>query len=94
MSELQEQFQKASKEVLMLSEPPDNETKLRLYALYKQGTQGNCEGPRPGMIDFIGRAKYDSWKKLEGMSQGSAMQAYIDLVDELLHREGRIVTQE
>ncbi|MGC8846219.1 MAG: acyl-CoA-binding protein, partial [Candidatus Hydrogenedens sp.] len=56
---------------------------LRLYALYKQASEGDCKGSRPGMMDFIGRAKYDAWKALEGTSQEQAMQMYIDLVEEL-----------
>ena len=35
------------------------------------------------MMDFIGRAKYDEWKKYEGKSQDEAKQLYIDFVEEL-----------
>ncbi len=81
--ELKAKFEQASKDVTQLSEAPDAQTKLRLYALYKQASEGNCKGSRPGMMDFIGRAKYDAWKALEGTSQEQAMQMYIDLVEEL-----------
>lgn len=83
MSDLQAQFQQASQDVVKLSRAPDAEVKLNLYGLFKQGSQGDCTGPRPGMLDFIGRAKYDSWKKLEGTTQAQAMQQYIDLVNQL-----------
>jgi acyl-CoA-binding protein len=59
---------------------PDNETMLKLYALYKQGKAGDVAGKRPGMLDMIGRAKYDAWAALRGMSREAAMQAYVDLV--------------
>jgi len=83
MLDMQTQFQEASQDVIKLSKAPDADVKLKLYALYKQGTQGDCTGARPGMLDFVGRAKYDSWKMLEGMSQEEAMREYIDLVARL-----------
>ncbi len=81
--ELTAKFEQASKDVTQLSEAPDNMQKLRLYALYKQGTVGDCTGARPGMMDFVGRAKYDGWKALEGTSMDEAKQMYIDFVEEL-----------
>ena len=78
--DLKARFEQASQEVTQLSEAPDMQTKLRLYTFFKQGTVGDCTGKRPGMVDFAGRAKYDGWKALEGMSQEDAMQQYIDLV--------------
>ncbi len=84
MSEdLKARFDVAKQEVTQLSQAPDAQTQLRLYGLYKQSTVGNCTGSRPGMLDFAGRAKYDAWKALEGMSQEDAMQKYIELVEEL-----------
>ena len=83
MSELQEAFETASVRAKNLTKRPDNETMLRLYSLYKQGTSGDISGKRPGFTDFVGRAKYDAWAKLKGQPPDEAMQAYIDLVDEL-----------
>lgn len=57
---------------------PSNELKLEFYALYKQATEGDVSGKRPGMMDFIGRAKHDAWEKLKGMSSEQAMQTYVD----------------
>ena len=81
--DLSAQFQQAAEDVTKLSEAPDNEMMLKLYALYKQATKGNCEGKRPGMLDFVGRTKYDAWKALEGKSQDDAMKEYIAVVEEL-----------
>lgn len=81
--ELKAKFDAAVKGVTQLSEAPDVQTKLRLYAMYKQSTEGDCKGDRPGMMDFAGRAKYDGWKALSGTSNEAAMQMYIDLVEEL-----------
>ena len=57
---------------------PSTEMKLEFYALYKQATTGDVSGKRPGMMDFVGRAKFDAWAKLEGTSTEQAMQQYID----------------
>lgn len=80
---LQEQFEKASKEVTQLPEAPDNQTKLKLYALFKQASEGDVHGDKPGMFDFVGGAKYSAWEALKGTSKDQAAQNYIDLVGQL-----------
>lgn len=81
--DLDKQFEAASKAALKTKEDPGNEMKLRLYACYKQATEGDVAGPRPGMFDFVGAAKYDAWAKLKGTSQDDAKKKYIDLVKRL-----------
>lgn len=81
--DLTARFEQASKDVTELSEAPDNAAKLKLYALYKQATAGDCTGSRPGMMDFVGRAKYDAWKELSGLSLDDAKEKYIGFVEEL-----------
>mgnify|MGYP006297096227 CR=1 FL=1 len=81
--DLKAKFEQASTEVTQLSEAPDMQQKLRLYCLYKQASQGDATGKRPGITDFAGRAKYDAWAALAGTSQEEAMQMYIDFVEEL-----------
>lgn len=83
MSNLQTSFEKAAEDVKQLSERPDNDTLLKLYALYKQGAEGDVSGPKPGFFDFVGTAKYEAWGKLKGTRQEDAMQKYIDLVGKL-----------
>lgn len=83
MSDLNAQFQQASQDVKTLSEEPDNATKLRLYALYKQATEGDVSGPKPGFFDFVGNAKYEAWEQVAGTSRDEAMQQYIALVKKL-----------
>jgi diazepam-binding inhibitor (GABA receptor modulating acyl-CoA-binding protein) len=80
---LQEQFAQAQAESRNLPERPDNMTLLKIYALYKQGSSGDATGERPGMTDFVNRAKFDAWAALKGTSQDEAMQQYIDLIEEL-----------
>lgn len=83
IEELQTSFERAAKEVQNLAQRPDNHTLLKLYALYKQATSGDVSGKRPGFADPVGKAKYDAWSKLKGMPVGSAMEAYIALVEKL-----------
>jgi diazepam-binding inhibitor (GABA receptor modulating acyl-CoA-binding protein) len=83
MSDLQTRFTAAADAVQELSSRPDNDTLLKLYALYKQATTGDVSGKRPGMFDMVGRAKYDAWAKIQGMSADEAMESYIDLAGSL-----------
>ena len=86
MADLRIKFEDAARESQTLSERPDNNTMLQLYALYKQATIGNVNSSRPGQFDFVGRAKWDAWEKLKGTSTQEAMQMYVDLVDDLKRR--------
>ena len=83
MSDLQSRFEQAAKDVHSLAERPDNDTLLRLYALFKQGSEGDVSGEKPGFFDFVGTAKYEAWAKLAGTAQDEAKQKYIDLVKKL-----------
>ena len=83
MSDLNEQFETAAADVQQLPSKPDNAQLLQLYALYKQGNSGDVTGKRPGMMDFVGRAKYDAWAELAGTPQDDAKQSYVDLVEDL-----------
>ncbi len=83
---LAERFEDAQQRVKTLSSPPSTDTLLELYALYKQGTLGDVQGKRPGMLDLKGRAKYDAWEKRRGTSKDAAMEAYAALVDRLVGR--------
>ena len=84
MSDLNARFQEAQTQVKTLPKRPDNDTLLQLYSLFKQGSEGEVKGSRPGMMDFTGRAKYDAWAKLKGTAPDAAKQRYVDLVNRLL----------
>ena len=83
MSDLASRFQTAVEDSKKLSKRPDNDTMLKLYAYFKQGSAGDVEGKRPGFTDLVGRAKYDAWAKLKGAAKEEAMQQYVDLVESL-----------
>jgi acyl-CoA-binding protein len=81
--DLTERFEAAQAAVTELTADPGNDTKLRLYALYKQATAGDAGDKRPSRFDMVGRAKYDAWAEVRGMSADDAMAAYADVVDSL-----------
>jgi diazepam-binding inhibitor (GABA receptor modulator, acyl-CoA-binding protein) len=83
MSDLKDRFDAAAASVQKLSERPSNEDLLSLYALYKQATEGDVSGKRPGFTDFKGRAKYDAWSERKGMGKDEAMEKYVDLANKL-----------
>jgi acyl-CoA-binding protein len=83
MADLTTEFEQAATNVKQLSERPDNDTLLKLYALYKQGAEGDVNGPKPGFFDFVGTAKYEAWAKLKGTAQDDAKKKYIALVKKL-----------
>ena len=83
MASLKAKFDKAVADSKKLSEKPDNSTLLKIYALYKQASEGDVEGKRPGMTDFVGRAKYDAWAAVKGKAKDDAMQDYVDLIESL-----------
>ncbi|KAJ7395035.1 enoyl-CoA delta isomerase 2, mitochondrial isoform X1 [Pitangus sulphuratus] len=65
----QKDFEKAQEQLKLLKKDPGNETKLKLYALFKQATEGPCNAPKPGMLDFVKKAKWDAWNSLGNLSQ-------------------------
>lgn len=80
---LKEDFDRAAEEVQKLPSRPDNDTLLSLYALFKQATEGDVKGSRPGMLDLKGRKKFDAWAEKKGMGTDQAMREYIGLVTRL-----------
>jgi diazepam-binding inhibitor (GABA receptor modulating acyl-CoA-binding protein) len=83
MADLNERFQQATAAAKQLPDKPDNETLLNLYALYKQGSEGDVSGEKPSFFDFVATAKYEAWTTLQGRSSEDAMQQYIELVESL-----------
>lgn len=83
MSEMNERFEQAAANIKQLPEKPDNDTLLKLYALYKQGSEGDVSGDKPGFFDFVGVAKYEAWESLAGTPQEEAQRQYVELVDAL-----------
>jgi acyl-CoA-binding protein len=85
---LKDQFAVAKDRVEKLESRPSNEELLQLYGLFKQATEGDVTGSRPGMLDLKGRAKYDAWARRKGTSKEEAMKAYVALVAKLEAAQG------
>jgi acyl-CoA-binding protein len=83
MSDIDKLFTQAQAEVKALPERPGNLTLLRLYALFKQATEGDANGDQPGFADIVGKYKRDAWAALEGTAQDVAKQQYVELVESL-----------
>jgi diazepam-binding inhibitor (GABA receptor modulator, acyl-CoA-binding protein) len=81
MADLKKQFEAASAAVLKAKKDPGSDLKLKLYAHFKQATEGDVQGDKPGFTDFVNRAKYEAWAKLKGTAAEDAMKAYIKLVE-------------
>ena len=81
--DLMETLEQAAERAKQLSTKPDNEVLLQLYGLYKQATEGDVSGDKPGMFDFVAKAKYEAWESRQGMSSDDAVRAYVELVDRL-----------
>ena len=76
-------FEKALIDVKNLSKKPDDSVLLQLYGLYKQATEGDVTGERPGGFDFKGIAKFDAWASKKGIAKEQAMQDYVALMEKL-----------
>lgn len=81
-------FEAAAVDSRKLGKAPDNDSLLALYALYKQGSVGDVVGSRPGVMDVVGRAKFDAWTARKGLPREQAMTQYIELVQSLRAAEG------
>lgn len=80
---IKDKFAAAKDRVEKLTKRPTNDQLLGLYGLYKQATEGDVAGSRPGMLDLKGRAKYDAWASRKGMANEEAMKKYVEAVDAL-----------
>ena len=83
MTDINAQFVQAQEDARQLPERPGNLTLLRLYALFKQATDGDVHGDKPGFTDIVGKYKYDAWAALKGTAQDAAKQQYIELIEAL-----------
>lgn len=84
MTDLRREFEQAAEDIQRFGTRPDNDTLLKLYALYKQGSEGDLSRAKPGFFDYVGTAKHEAWAKLHGVSKEEAMRHYIALVHQLL----------
>ncbi|VDM01192.1 unnamed protein product [Schistocephalus solidus] len=87
LSSVPNTFEEAKLALSKLRKEPDNDIKLKIYALFKQATEGNCTKQRPGRLDFINFAKWQAWSDLGKMTTKVASESYIKLIKQLLESE-------
>ena len=64
-----------------------NDQKLKLYAHFKQATNGPCSqhgGAQPWAVKIEKRAKWDAWNGLGDMPQQEAMRQYVNILNQLV----------
>jgi diazepam-binding inhibitor (GABA receptor modulating acyl-CoA-binding protein) len=76
-------FVKATQDVKLLPETPDNNTLLVLYGLYKQATIGDVNTEKPSFLNFKEVSKWNAWASLKGMQKIQAQGNYIKNVKDL-----------
>ena len=81
--DLQQKFESAVANSKNLSERPANDILLKIYGLFKQATEGDVSGDRPGGFDFKAIAKYNAWESQQGKSKEDCMNEYVSLIDSL-----------
>jgi diazepam-binding inhibitor (GABA receptor modulator, acyl-CoA-binding protein) len=79
----QQQFEAAVGKSKEFTKRPSNEELLLLYALFKQGSEGDVRDERPKGFDFKAIAKHDAWVEQRGKGQETARQEYVSLVEKL-----------
>jgi acyl-CoA-binding protein len=87
-----QEFAQSQKDVNELPTRPANNTLLKLYAYYKQATEGDASGERPGGFDFVRRAKFDAWTEIKGISKQEAMKKYVALVASVKESDTQVIS--
>lgn len=81
--QLQQVFNEAAKVARSFpKEMLDQRDQLMMYGLYKQALQGDVtdKAHAPSKLNVVARAKYDAWKKFQGLPQQFAMEQYCKVV--------------
>ena len=84
----EDDFSKHVQLATRLASDPENDDKLKLYALFKQSTQGPNSKAKPGALDFVGKYKWQAWTELGQMSKEDAQKAYVIKVQQLIKTIG------
>jgi acyl-CoA-binding protein len=82
--DLNEEFETSAEKIKNSGKTFDNETLLKLYGYYKQGTVGDCNVECPSFWDLKGKSKWDAWNENKGMKKSHAQKKYVKLVKSLL----------
>ncbi|KAH6913182.1 acyl CoA binding protein-domain-containing protein [Coprinopsis sp. MPI-PUGE-AT-0042] len=67
---------------------PSTNDQLYFYKYFKQGSIGDNETTKPGMFDFAGKAKWEAWTSVKGVSKEEAWKLYVEKFIEILTAAG------
>lgn len=81
---LEKLFLNAAEKIKNSGKNLDNDTMLKLYGYYKQGTFGDCNVECPGFWQVKEKAKWDAWNQYKGIKKTHGMKKYIKLVEKIL----------
>lgn len=85
MSEgLDEEFEKAYTRISLTNEKIAPDDLLRLYAYYKQATEGKAHASISQSTDLIQSFKFNAWKQVHNLTQKEAKIEYIELSKKIL----------
>ncbi|KAG5638489.1 hypothetical protein H0H81_012421 [Sphagnurus paluster] len=65
---------------------PTQNDQLYFYKYFKQAKLGDNTTDRPGMFDFMGKAKWDAWTEVKGTSTEDAYSKYVEKLLEILRK--------
>ncbi len=82
--DLETRFQQAVEIAASMSQQDlPQDTQLRLYAYYKQGSVGTPSAAFNANFDLRNAFKTNAWMQISNLSPDEAKQHYIDLITEL-----------
>ena len=78
-TEFEEAYEKASN----MTEALPQDVMLRIYAYYKQATQGTIHANRMGSVDLRDAFKTNAWMQISHLSSDDAKKMYIETINSL-----------
>jgi diazepam-binding inhibitor (GABA receptor modulating acyl-CoA-binding protein) len=81
---LEKEFLSAAENIKNSGKNLDNDTLLKLYGYYKQGTVGDCNTECPSFWNVKDKSKWEAWEQHKGMKKNHSMKKYIKIVIKLL----------
>ena len=81
---LEKEFISAAENIKNSGKNLDNDTLLKLYGYYKQGTIGDCNTECPSFWNVKDKSKWEAWEQHKGMKKTHSMKKYIKIVSKLL----------
>jgi acyl-CoA-binding protein len=78
------QFEEAYEKASNMTEALPQDVMLRIYAYYKQATQGTIHADRMGSVDLRNAFKTNAWMQISHLSSDEAKRLYIETIDSLI----------